>query len=1245
MQKQLKRLPTVLQFIFQQTSYRYDILLPLLFLFNSIVSSAQESNLFFKKYGVPNGMPEGNIQDILLDDQGFVWFGTQAGLVKYDGYEFQVFKGKLDKSDTSGAYLSGCNGGVIKSRDGKIWIGTEDGVITSYDPVMEKFSNYYPLDKKGGYASILFDDPRGNIWFKAYEPNSDNFHFGCLHPESGKFSFYPDLADGNYSRYGSYSYGEDHAVADYGLWMLDKRKNLCFLDTVTDQFEVILLVGEALTAAGLTDTIHFITRGLGASLLLTGDLGFYVFDMQQRSISKAYLNSEKSKSRLFAEWPVFAIQDYLGNYWVSHWGGILSKVDGASDQVTTYRYGDGMLTYDQGPPEINYFLPMFDDSTGSWFQCVTPNRTRTFFLYYDLATNAFRYYDSKFNNRENPPLPGNVFYPNLKDRTGLWWIGAKPGLFKQAPKNHQMDLFRFDYEDPNSLPDNEITAIFEDSKNRLWIGTAKGAAIYRPEKLNFLRIQHKATDPGTLSNDLITTIHEDSQGGVWIGTDNGLNLWQEKSHRFDRFFVEKDGRNPCQYIYTDPSGRLWVAMNKEGLMELAPGTGKLIKKLSPVWNPRRGTRDLVAAIFQDSRQKLWVGTRWDGLFCLNEEENGFIPYKNVPGDSNSLGSNMIRIITEDKKGRLWVGINIGGLNQFLPDENRFIKMSSEVRIGSIQTYAYDQKGSLWLGTYSGVGLTNFDDATGDFVYYGDEKGLLHNDIVSVGPNLGLATDHSGKFYIPTQRGLSIFDPEAKTFYSYYEKDGFQPYSLGYYEIKRKNGEIWIGGNFGLNRIVPENLFGRDATMGDVVLTKMTINDSSYAQPDGAIFNKAVSYTDAIRLKHWQKDITFEYVYLHYLRSEDNLYSWILENYNDTWSEPSTLRKATLTNLSPGTYIFKVKAANADGVWMNEEDARAIKITIAPPWWRTWLANGIYAVLLLLLGRRVHLAQQAKTIRLEREKTQARELEQARQIEKAYTELEQTHENLKATQAQLIQSEKMASLGELTAGIAHEIQNPLNFVNNFSEVSQELLDELQEEVKEGDLEEVAAITSDLKSNLEKINHHGKRADAIVKSMLQHSRISSGDMEPTDINALCDEYLRLAYHGMRAKDKSFNAGYKLELDENLPLLKVVPQDIGRVLLNLINNAFQAVTDVEKPEVVVSTQKLLDKIEIKVSDNGPGIPDSIKDKIFQPFFTTKPTGQGTGLGLSLSYDIVKAHGGELKVTSITGEGATFTVSLPVW
>jgi signal transduction histidine kinase len=299
-------------------------------------------------------------------------------------------------------------------------------------------------------------------------------------------------------------------------------------------------------------------------------------------------------------------------------------------------------------------------------------------------------------------------------------------------------------------------------------------------------------------------------------------------------------------------------------------------------------------------------------------------------------------------------------------------------------------------------------------------------------------------------------------------------------------------------------------------------------------------------------------------------------------------------------------------------------------------------------------------------------------------LNQSLENLKSTQAQLIQSEKMASLGELTAGIAHEIQNPLNFVNNFSEVSVELVEEIrearserrelriknqesrnktclpdrQEQEEEQDESEVLEdeILEDIRQNLEKIQHHGKRADAIVKGMLAHSRKSTGEKVLTDINALADEYLRLAFHGMRAKDKSFHAGFQTDFDPKLPKVNLVPQDIGRVLLNIINNAFQALNNQElssdnyrdnydefKPLVTVSTKNLGDKIQISVSDNGPGIPDAIKDKIFQPFFTTKPTGQGTGLGLSLSYDIVKAHGGELTLESTIGMGTTFRISIP--
>ena len=274
-----------------------------------------------------------------------------------------------------------------------------------------------------------------------------------------------------------------------------------------------------------------------------------------------------------------------------------------------------------------------------------------------------------------------------------------------------------------------------------------------------------------------------------------------------------------------------------------------------------------------------------------------------------------------------------------------------------------------------------------------------------------------------------------------------------------------------------------------------------------------------------------------------------------------------------------------------------------------------------------------------------------QVRQRTAELEKSLADLKATQSQLIQSEKMASLGELTAGIAHEIQNPLNFVNNFSEVSNELIDEMNEELDKGDLEEAKAISLDIKQNLEKINHHGKRADNIVKGMLQHSRSSTGTKEPTDINALTDEYLRLAYHGLRAKDKSFNATLKTDFDESIGKVNVIPQDIGRVILNLITNAFYAVNEQKqkdehfKPIVSVSTKKIGDHLEIKVTDNGGGIPQKILDKIFQPFFTTKPTGQGTGLGLSMSYDIVtKGHGGELKVETKDGEGTTFCINLPV-
>lgn len=296
----------------------------------------------------------------------------------------------------------------------------------------------------------------------------------------------------------------------------------------------------------------------------------------------------------------------------------------------------------------------------------------------------------------------------------------------------------------------------------------------------------------------------------------------------------------------------------------------------------------------------------------------------------------------------------------------------------------------------------------------------------------------------------------------------------------------------------------------------------------------------------------------------------------------------------------------------------------------------------------------KAIAIRKVELEALVAERTTELTKQKDELENALQELRNTQAQLIQSEKMASLGELTAGIAHEIQNPLNFVNNFSEVSSELIQELKDEQKKEirDFNNESEILRDIEQNLEKINHHGERADAIVKGMLQHSRTSRGQKELTDVNVLADEFLRLAYHGLRAKDKSFNVKMITDFDKSFGKINVIPQDLGRVILNLITNAFYAVNEKKKqnpenyePTVSVGTKMEKNNLIISVADNGNGIPQSVLDKIFQPFFTTKPTGEGTGLGLSMSYEIItKAHGGELKAENNADGGATFLIILPV-
>ena len=541
----------------------------------------------------------------------------------------------------------------------------------------------------------------------------------------------------------------------------------------------------------------------------------------------------------------------------------------------------------------------------------------------------------------------------------------------------------------------------------------------------------------------------------------------------------------------------------------------------------------------------------------------------------------------------------------------------------------DSQGIIWAGTGLG-GLNRFDPHTGTFMHYTTREGLPSNNILSV---IG---DAGGNLWIGTNRGLSRFNPATTKFRNYSMEDGLPDNEFNGSVVQSHEGKLLFGTRNGFFSFDPDSIKD-NTTPPPVYITGLTVLERQRPVPE-----------KQLELSYQENFLTFEFVTLNYNSPEKNQYAFQLVGLDPNWVYSGSRRSARYTDLTPGTYTFRVKAANNDGVW-NEKGATLAVIIIHPPWWQTWWAYTLYALLTIsAIWAIIHY----RSLALRRKN---RELEE--QVSLRTAELRQSLANLKTTQNQLIQKEKLASLGELTAGIAHEIQNPLNFVNNFAEVSVELADELHQSVEEDDKPLSQELANDLRQNMTQIELNGKRASNIVRAMLEHSSASSGERQPTDLNALAEEYLKLAYHGFRrsgdpGKHSDFTATLKTDFAGDLPHLEMVAGDVGRVLLNLYNNAFYAIqqrqlqeTEDYEPSIWVSTRLVEDSVELRVKDNGLGIPAPIQAKVFQPFFTTKPTGQGTGLGLSLSYDIItKGHGGEMYLESQEGQGTEFIIRLPI-
>jgi signal transduction histidine kinase/ligand-binding sensor domain-containing protein len=914
-------------------------------------------------------------------------------------------------------------------------------------------------------------------------------------------------------------------------------------------------------------------------------------------------------------------------------------------------------------------------------------------------------------------LPDNRINSLLEDKDGTIWIGSDNGLFRYLPSDDNTTATLIHYTIESGLTDNRVWTMLEDSDGNIWIGTDGGLNRHVEVGNGQDYFVHITMSEG-LPSDLITAIIQGEDGILWIGTFGG-GVIRLNNKSFNEFLqARRETGSEMPVMLEDSKGNYWFnAVN--GVMRYTPSNNGAPGVYSAYTTKEGLVDDQAITIFEDSKGIIWIGTV-GGVSRFDPEAGAFTNFIRSEG----LSGNEVWKIIEDKNGNYWFATLGGGVTLYEPakDKGRFTHFTEEQGLPNsfVFTMLLDGKGTFWFGTMGG-GLCRFepdsDGNSGTLTIYSEKEGLSHNIVLSS------LEDKEGIYWFGTWGGgINRFD--GSTFTHFTEREGLSHNRVPSL-IEDQNGTIWASTlnrvsyitrgqtnqagsgdsvepnyilaafqkNDGLKDIevftyqpwldskgrilwghdngyvlLDLNEFQLNQNQPKVHLRQIEINNEFLVfrnlpekNNTGIQFDRVQPFENIplnLSLSYDHNHLTFYYSAIEWRSPHQLRYSHRLLGLDGNWSVPSADAKTDYRNLPHGKFIFQVRAIGQSQQWSEPFE---YAFTIRPPWWFSWWAYIIYGILFGVIIYRVHLYQKSRAIRQERLKAQAKELEQKREIEKAYN-------HLKETQAQLIHAEKMASLGELTAGIAHEIQNPLNFVNNFSEVSKELIGEMNDELAVGNIQLAKEISTDIEQNLEKIHHHGKRADAIVKGMLQHSRSNSGQKEPTDINALADEYLRLSYHGLRAKDKSrsdgqagFNADFKTDFDPDLPLVKVVPQDIGRVLLNLINNAFYAVTlrrnaivktthalsqtsPPYKPTVTVTTKYLGNRVEIAVKDNGPGIPDTIKDKIFQPFFTTKPTGQGTGLGLSLSYDIVKAHGGDLKVETREGAGSEFFIQLPV-
>jgi ligand-binding sensor domain-containing protein len=761
----------------------------------------------------------------------------------------------------------------------------------------------------------------------------------------------------------------------------------------------------------------------------------------------------------------------------------------------------------------NKVRAIFEDSRGTFWVGTAGDGLHTM----DRSTGSFE------RHLYNPAKPDGLSRSKLKpdgydhitfineDSTGAIWIGThSAGINRYDPVTKKITH----YQSGNGFPDSTCWNGFISHDGVLWISTQNSGLLYRVDPF------HKSIYSIPTINRALSFL-EDRKGYLWVGTGgNGLLKYDQHRNLIKQY--KNDPSNPFSLtdnrvlsLFQNQEEIIWVG-TLNGVRILNTVTQQF-SRIPNGLNLKDSADNGFATIFQDEQGLMWFGRDGPGLISYNPKNSSFKYFYSDAEDSSSISTNYITTILEDRSGVLWVGgYEEGGINRLNRETGSFKHYMAGLGIFNLYE---DSGGSLWVGTEKG--LFRYNQNEDRFTGYFDPLAEINSFDIK-----GIIEDNSKYLWLKSVSAIIKLNPITKETFIYGSSFGISPNSMGSNGgmYKNKQGQIYIGYNKGFYTFSPDELAVK--TDFKIIITDLFINTLAVLPGKGSLLQKPVEEISDLNLKYNQNNIAFNFAAIDYREPETIKYFTMLEGYDNTWREAKAEKSSYYFNLSRGKYIYRIKALNSDGT----KAEKVITIHINPPWWETWWAYTLYALLFIVA---VWTFIKWRTIALKKEKIILEEkvAERTKELKEKKEIVESTLTELKSTQAQLIQSEKMASLGELTAGIAHEIQNPLNFVNNFSEVNKELIAELKTEVQKGNLEEVNLIADDIEANEEKINHHGKRADAIVKGMLQHSRSSSGVKEPTDINALADEYLRLAYHGLRAKDKSFNSAFKTDFDTNL------------------------------------------------------------------------------------------------------------------